>query len=119
MNTSVPPQQRTETFTNSHWVLIFYYWIKSYINSEPRHLGELTSLARFIHLISGKSPIKVTNSSDIYQKLQKSPNFKNDQYLIPDLSYTKDLFQKYGMNEAAQLIENEINIAKQEKLNKD
>jgi hypothetical protein len=106
--------------TNAQWVLAYHYGY-TYLTggTEPRAMSNLTDVARFIHLLAQKKPILKTNSSDIYQKLQKSPNFKSDQSLITDLIYIKDLFKKHGIDGVIQLIENEINTAKQEKLNKD
>lgn len=106
--------------TNAQWVLAYHYGYKYLTGgTEPRGMSNLTDVARFIHLLAQKKPILKTNSSDIYQKLQKAPNFKSDQSLITDLIYVKDLFQKHGIDGVIQLIENEINTAKQEKFNKD
>ena len=106
--------------SNSQWVLVFHYGYSFLTGGlDPRLSSNLTDFARFIHLIGKKKPMLKPTSSEIYTKLQKAPNFKNDQYLIQDLVHIKDLFLKHGINGAAKLVENEIDITKKEKLNKD
>lgn len=119
-NGEIGVEEQKEHLTNSQWVLVFHYGYSFLTGgSDPRASGNLTDFARFIHLIGKKKPMLKPTSSEIYLKLQKSPNFKSDQYLIQDLIHVKDLFQKHGITGAAQLVDNEIDITKQEKLNKD
>ena len=93
-------------------VLIFYYFFKQN-GLEPRVNIDISPIAKFIHLITGKEFNGVT-SSDFYKKLQTAPNFKSDKGLINDLETIKPLFKVVQLNEVVKMIENEIDIARNE-----
>ncbi|QHT71186.1 hypothetical protein GXP67_33305 [Rhodocytophaga rosea] len=106
-------QQSFENYTNSQIVLIFYYFFKSN-GLEPRKNIDVSPIAKFLHLIIGKEFTEITNS-DFYNKLRKVPNFKTDKELIKDLEIIKPLFQMVQLNEIVGMIDNEIDIAHNEK----
>lgn len=99
-------------YTNAQLVLIFYYFFKQN-GLEPRKNIDISPLAKFIHLITGKE-FKAVTSSDFYKKLQTVPNFKTDKELINDLEAIKPLFKKVQLNEVVKMIENEIDLARNE-----
>lgn len=112
-----PPTQpkakpRLGEYTNSQLVLIFYYFFKQN-GLEPRKNIDISPLAKFIHLITGKE-FKAVTSSDFYKKLQTVPNFKTDKELINDLEAIKPLFKIVQLNEVVKMIENEIDLARNE-----
>ena len=72
-------QQLFEGYTNSQLVLIFYYFFKQY-GLEPRRNIDISPMAKFIHLITGKE-FKAITSSDFYKKLNKVQNFNIRVYL--------------------------------------
>lgn len=99
-------------YTNAQLVLIFYYFFKQN-GLEPRKNIDISPLAKFIHLITGKE-FKAVTSSDFYKKLQTAPNFKTDKELINDLEAIKPLFKIVQLNEVVKMIENEIDLARNE-----
>ena len=99
-------------YTNSQLVLIFYYFFKQN-GLEPRVNIDISPIAKFIHLITGKE-FKAVTSSDFYKKLQTVPNFKTDKELINDLEAIKPLFKMVQLNEVVKMIENEIDLARNE-----
>ena len=98
--------------TNSQLVLIFFYFFKQN-GLEPRKNIDISSIAKFLHLITGKELTNVINS-DFYKKLLRVPNFKKDKELIKDLETILPMFKKVQLNEAAKMIENEIEMARSE-----
>lgn len=98
--------------TNAQLVLIYYYFFKQY-GLEPRKNIDISPLARFIHLATDTTFTKVQNS-EIYTKLSKAPNFKNDKELLKDLNVIRPLFEKYGFSDILQSIDNEIIRVKRE-----
>lgn len=116
-----PPTQpkaklRLGDYTNSQLVLIFYYFFKQN-GLEPRKNIDISPIAKFIHLITGKKFKKLVNS-DFYKKLREVPNFKTDKELIKDLGVIKLLFKMVQLDEIVKMIENEIGIAGIEKRNR-
>lgn len=99
-------------YTNAQLVLIFYYFFKQN-GLEPRVSIDISPMAKFIHLITGREFKAVTNS-DFYKKLQTVPNFKTDKELINDLEAIKPLFKMVQLNEVVKMIENEIDLARNE-----
>ena len=97
-------------YTNSQLVLIFYYFFKQN-GLEPRVSIDISPMAKFIHLITGRE-FKAVTSSDFYKKLQAVPNFKTDRELIKDLEDIKPLFKMVQLNEVVRMIENEIDLAR-------
>jgi hypothetical protein len=97
-------------YTNSQLVLIFYYFFKQN-GIEPRVNIDISPIAKFIHLITGKE-LKAVTSSDFYKKLLTVPNFKTDKELINDLEVIKPLFKMVQLNEVVKMIENEIDLAR-------
>ncbi len=99
-------------YTNSQLVLIFYYFFKQN-GLEPRVNIDISPIVKFIHLITGKE-FKAVTSSGFYKKLQAVPNFKTDKELINDLEAIKPLFKMVQLNEVVKMIENEIDLARNE-----
>jgi hypothetical protein len=98
--------------TNSQLVLIFFYFLK-HSGLEPRRNIDIAPIAKFLHLITGKEIIAIKNS-DFYKKLQSVPNFKSDKELIKDLETIKPLFEKVQLTEIVKMIDNEIDMARNE-----
>lgn len=113
---STPTQPKAKPqlggYTNAQLVLIFYYFFKQN-GLEPRVSIDISPIAKFIHLITGKE-FKAVTSSDFYKKLQTVPNFKTDKELINDLETIKPLFKMVQLNEVVKMIENEIDLARNE-----
>lgn len=104
-------------FTNSQNVLIYYYFFKAN-GLEAPHNVTIASIAKFVHLITGKSFSKLDNS-EFYKKLKTAPNFKKDAGLIKDLEIIKPFFQKVELVEIVKMIDNELVIARTERKNKE
>lgn len=98
--------------TNSQLVLIFFYFFKQN-GLEPRRNLDISPIAKFLHLITGKEFNAIKNS-DFYKKLQSVPNFKSDQALIRDLETIKPLFERVQLTEIVKMIDNEIDMARNE-----
>jgi len=105
-----------DQFSTSQLVLIFYYFFKSN-GLIPRDTIKIAPIARFIHLIIDEEFKSIPNS-DIYDKLRKVPNFKNDRGLIDDLMVIRPLFQKVGLKSIVKMIDEESKIARAEIRNK-
>jgi hypothetical protein len=105
-------KKTTLEYSNAQMVLIFYYFFKQN-GLEPRVNIDISPIAKFIHLITGKE-FKAVTSSDFYKKLQTVPNFKTDKELINDLEAIKPLFKMVQLNEVVKMIENEIDLARNE-----
>ncbi len=99
-------------FTNSQLVLIFFYFLK-HNGLEPRKNIDVSPIAKFLHLITGKEYNTIHNS-DFYKKLQSVPNFKSDKELIKDLESIKPLFGRVQLMEIVKMIDNEIEMARNE-----
>jgi hypothetical protein len=98
--------------TNSQVVLVFYYFFK-YCGLELRKNIDISTMAKFIHLLSGKDYTGVDNS-DYYKKLKNNvPNFKSDKQLKNDLLIIKPFFQQTELKEIVKMIDNEIEMCKQ------
>lgn len=98
--------------SNSQLVLIFYYFFKQN-GLEPRKIVDVAPIAKFLHLITGKELKRITNS-DFYKKMLKAPNFKTNKELINDLNKIRPFFQKVGLKEVVELIDVEIEVARNE-----
>ncbi|WP_157626880.1 hypothetical protein [Spirosoma luteum] len=101
---------------NSQTVLLIYYTLKLF-GLEPRKNMDVSQAAKVAHLLTGKE-LTTVNNSDLYQKFKQVPNFKQDKGLIEDLEIVKLRFKKAQLNEAVKMIDNEIETAKMERLNK-
>lgn len=108
LNESVQIQSPGQ-YSNSQLVLIFFYFFK-FNRLEIRRDVDIAPIAKFIHLITGKD-FTTTANSDFYTKLRKAPNFKGDKGLMRDLQAIKPLFEAVQLNEVAKMIQNEIEIA--------
>lgn len=101
----------TGHLTNSQVVLVFYYFFK-YCGLELRKNIDVSTMAKFIHLLTGKD-YKGVNSSDYYKKLKNNvPNFKSDKDLKSDLLIIKPLFLQTELKEIVKMIDNEIEMCK-------
>lgn len=99
-------------YSNSQLVLIFYYFF-SFTGVEPRANVDVAPVAKFLHLITGKSFSNI-QSSDFYKKLLKAPNHIADKKLIEDLNHIRPLFKKAELNEIVKMIDNEIDQCRTE-----
>jgi hypothetical protein len=106
------PLSGINDLTNSQLVLFFYYLLGSW-GIWPRGNADMASIARAIHLITGKS-YKQVNNSEFYKKLKQAPNFKTDKWLIKDLEVVKGVFLQVELKAAALLVDNELKTAHQE-----
>lgn len=112
-----PPKERHELnypdFTNSQYVLMFYYLIK-YAGIEPRDKGmDIAPFAKFIHIITGKNFTTIQNS-DFYKKLSKAPIVNKDKQLIKDLEVIKAQFERVDLKEIIISIDNDLDEARTE-----
>ena len=98
-------------FTNGQIVLIFHYFYE-YCKLKTIVIDK-TTLAKFIHLVTGKD-FTTNANSDIYNKLNKAPNFSGDKKLIENLEIIKPLFQKVKLDEIVKMIDNELITAHNE-----
>jgi hypothetical protein len=112
------PKEKTglSSLTNNQIVLIFYYFFK-FSKLEPRANTDISSIAKFVHLITGKNFTTIQNS-DFYKRLMKAPNFKGDTELAKDLIIIRDLFEKVELKGIVQMIDNELVTTQNERKNK-
>jgi len=96
-------------FTTSRQLLTIYFLLKS-LGVEPRNTVDIAPVARFAHLITGTTFVKLQNSN-LYKKLKKAPNFKEDKALVKDLAFIIPFFKELNLEDTIQLIENEIKLA--------
>ena len=111
IQTNEKPQ--LSNYSNGQLVLIFYYFFK-HNGLELRVDINISPIAKFIHLITGKE-LSVIQNSDFYKKLQKAPNIKVDKELINDLEVVKALFMRVQLDEIVKMIDNEIDVSRQER----
>lgn len=93
--------------TEARQLLAIYYLLKSTLSIEHRSHGDVTTYARFAHLLLGKKFSKMADSS-IYKKYKKLPNVNKGKQLISDLEYIKPYFQQLNLQKAIDLIDKEI-----------
>jgi predicted small secreted protein len=79
-------------FTNSQIVLLTYFYLKE-LGLEPRVGTYVTTMIRFIHIITQTNYTKAKNSA-FYKMASKAPNFKSDTNLIKDLEVIKVEFER-------------------------
>jgi hypothetical protein len=101
--------------TKSRQLLAVYYLLKAGFNLEHRVSGNVSQIAKFVHLMTGTKFTTIQNS-DIYKKYLKMPNYKKDRELIKDLKYVRSYFSELALHNVVQLIDEEINKAKSELL---
>ena len=97
-------------FTISRQLLTLYFLLKT-LGIEPRNTVDIAPVARFAHLITGTS-FHTLQNSNLYKKLKKVPNFKEDKALIKDLEFIIPFFKEINLEKTVLLIENEIKLAK-------
>ena len=100
-------------FTISRQLLTLYFLLKT-LGVEPRSTVDIAPVARFAHLITGTTFGKLQNSN-LYKKLKKVPNFKEDKALIKDLEFIIPFFKELNLENSVDLIEQEIKLAKAKK----
>ena len=97
-------------FTLSRQLLTLYFLLKT-LGIEPRNTVDIAPVARFAHLITGTS-FHTLQNSNLYKKLKKVPNFKEDKALIKDLEFIIPFFKEINLEKAVLFIEDEIKLAK-------
>ncbi len=103
------------SFTDSQIVLIFHYFFE-YLGIN-RSITDVAPLAKFIHLITGKK-LTTTQSSNIYHKLLKAPNFNKNDKLKKDLQAIRPFFEQVQLMEIYEAIDNEIKTCTTERSKK-
>jgi len=85
------------------------------LGMELRGTVDLTTIARFMHLLMGKKYTTLYNS-DLYRKLQLVPELKGHKAHIKDLQHVKALFEQVELSAVGQLLEEAITTAQQARL---
>lgn len=93
--------------TKARQLLTIYYLLKTALGIEARDSGSVSSVARFIHLLTGTKFTTIQNS-DIYKKYLRMPNYKKDGQLIADLKFIRPYFEDLGLDSAIKLIDEEL-----------
>jgi hypothetical protein len=107
---TVMESSSSSELTISRQLLTLYFLLKT-LGIEPRSTVDIAPVARFAHLITGTSFHKLQNSN-LYKKLKKVPNFKEDKALIKDLEFIIPFFKEINLEKTVLLIEGEIKLAK-------
>ena len=95
-------------FSNAQIVLLTYFYLKE-LGLEPRVGTYVSTMIRFIHIMTQTNYTKAKNST-FYKLASKAPNFKSDTNLIKDLEVVKAEFERVDL--PIDEIQKEINIAK-------
>ena len=103
-----PVQFDVSKFSNAQIVLLTYFYLKE-LGLEPRVGTYVSTMIRFIHIMTQTNYTKAKNST-FYKLASKAPNFKSDVYLIGDLEVVKVEFERVDL--PIDEIQKEINIAK-------
>jgi hypothetical protein len=94
-------------FSNAQIVLLTYFYLKE-LGLEPRVGTYVSTMIRFIHIMTQSNYTKARNSV-FYKMAMKAPNFKSDPKLIKDLEVIKEEFSRVEL--PIDEIEKEIRIA--------
>ncbi len=105
--------EQDNEITKARQLLAIYYLLKAGFNLEHRVSGNVSQIAKFVHLMTGTKFTTIQNS-DIYKKYLKMPNYKKDKELIKDLKYVRSYFSELALHNVVQLIDTEIEKAKKE-----
>jgi hypothetical protein len=117
-----PQARETETtseteadneITKARQLLAIYYLLKAGFKVEHRVSGNVSQIAKFVHLMTGTKFTTIQNS-EIYKKYLKMPNYKKDKELIKDLKFVRQYFSDLALYNAVQMIDAEIEKAKKE-----
>jgi hypothetical protein len=103
-----PIQFDVSKFSNAQIVLLTYFYLKE-LGLEPRVGTYVSTMIRFIHIMTQTNYPKAKNST-FYKLASKAPNFKSDPKLIKDLEVVKAEFERVDL--PIDEIQKEINIAK-------
>ena len=95
-------------FSNAQIVLLTYFYLKE-LGLEPRVGTYVSTMIRFIHIITQTNYTKAKNSV-FYKLASRAPNFKSDANLIIDLEVIKAEFERVEL--PIDEIQKEINIAR-------
>jgi len=95
-------------FSNAQIVLLTYFYLKE-LGLEPRVGTYVSTMIRFIHIITQTNYTKAKNSV-FYKLASRAPNFKSDVNLIMDLEVIKAEFERVEL--PIDEIQKEINIAR-------
>ena len=103
-----PADFNTSKFTKAQIVLLTYYYFRE-LGLEPRVESYVSTMVRFLHIITRTNYTKTKNS--VYYKMAlKAPNFKTDRNLIKDLEVVKTEFERVELPTIE--IEKEIRMAR-------
>lgn len=103
-----PVEFDVRKFSNAQIVLLTYFYLKE-LGLEPRVGTYVSTMIRFVHIITQTNYTKAKNST-FYKLASKAPNFKSDAYLIGDLEVVKVEFERVDL--PIDEIQKEINIVK-------
>lgn len=96
--------------TKARQLLAIFYLLKTGFAIEHRDTHSVSAVAQLVHLLTG-TKFTTTQNSDIYKKYASMPNYNKGEQLITDLQFIQPYFNRLNMQEAVQLIEEEINRA--------
>jgi hypothetical protein len=96
--------------TESRLCLAVYFLLKAGFNIEPRNNKNVSQVARFTHMLRGKTWTSANNSS-IYKKMRDLPEVNKGEALIKDLEFIKAYFEDLEIESALILIDAEIEKA--------
>ena len=111
--TDTTPGQEDAAFTRARQLLALHYLLSSGFGIEPRSTVQVSSLARFAHLMTGTAFTTLQNS-EIYKKYRMMPNYKKGQELLSDLLFIRPYFAELGLTEAVKQIDAEVEREKRE-----
>jgi hypothetical protein len=103
-----PVEFDVSRFSNAQIVLLTYFYLKEF-GLEPRVGTYVTTMVRFIHIITQTNYTKAKNSA-YYKMAMKAPNFKSDPKLLKDLEIIMEEFKRVEL--PTDEIEKEIHQAK-------
>lgn len=104
------PAEPDNEMTKARQLLAIFYLLKTGFAIEHRDTHSVSAVAQLVHLLTG-TKFTTTQNSDIYKKYASMPNYNKGEQLIADLQFIQPYFNRLNMQEAVQLIEEEINRA--------
>src|ERR1035437_5109842 len=105
--------EQDNEITKPRQLLAIYYLLKAGFKVEHRVSGNVSQIAKFVHLMTGTKFTTIQNS-DIYKKYLNMRNYKKDKELIKDLKFVRHYFSDLALYNAVQMIDSEIEKAKEE-----
>jgi hypothetical protein len=96
--------------TDARLCLTVYYLLKAGFNVEPRNNKYVSQIARFAHMLRGRSWPGAANSA-LYKKLRTVPEINTGENHIKDLKFIRTHFEDLDLKAALELIDKEIENA--------